>query len=174
MQGYRNSFRSRRIARSSAICRICRRRTSIRAHIERAMPSSRIPIDASRYRHRRHRAERFRHRAAQHSGGAGALVLMNPDEPHTGEAETPGGWCYRMFYLALEALEQLSGDRSQWFTDAVRHDPRAAQCLSAISATLCANRSAYAGRSLLEAVELLHPHIRTAREKAEARTASRW
>lgn len=81
-------------------------------------------------------AERFRYRGAQHLAAPGALVLMNPDELHTGEAETPGGWCYRMLYLAPEALEQLSGDRSQWFTDAVRHDPRAAQRLSAILAAL--------------------------------------
>ena len=51
-------------------------------------------------------AERFRYRGAQHLAAPGALVLMNPDELHTGEDETPGGWCYRMLYLAPEALEQ--------------------------------------------------------------------
>ncbi|MFU0757476.1 HTH-type transcriptional activator RhaS [Serratia marcescens] len=115
-------------------------------------------------------AERFRYRGAQHLAAPGALVLMNPDELHTGEAETPGGWCYRMLYLAPEALEQLSGDRSQWFTEAVRHDPRAAQRLSAILAMLWQTEDPLTlDGLLLEAVELLHPHICTGqREKAEA------
>ncbi|HGM6995540.1 AraC family transcriptional regulator [Serratia ureilytica] len=115
-------------------------------------------------------AERFRYRGAQHLAAPGALVLMNPDELHTGEAETPGGWCYRMLYLAPETLERLSGDRSQWFTDAVRHDPRAAQRLSAILAALWQTDDPLTlDGLLLEAVALLQPHIRTGRrEKAEA------
>lgn len=112
-------------------------------------------------------AERFRYRGAQHLAAPGALVLMNPDELHTGEAETPGGWCYRMLYLAPEALEQLSGDRSQWFTDAVRHDPRAAQRLSAILATLWQTDDPLTlDGLLLEAVELLYPHIRTGQRES--------
>ena len=42
-------------------------------------------------------AERFRYRGAQHLAAPGSLVLMNPDELHTGEAETAGGWnCCRV------------------------------------------------------------------------------
>lgn len=115
-------------------------------------------------------AERFRYRGAQHLAAPGSLVLMNPDELHTGEAETPGGWRYRMLYLAPEALEQLSGERGQWFTDAVREDPLAAQRLSAILAGLWRENDPLAiDGLLLEAVGLLRPHIRVAHaEKAEA------
>lgn len=56
----------------------------------------------------------------QHLATPGSLVLMNPDELYTGEAETAGGWNYRMLYLEPETLELLSGEQGVWFTDAVR------------------------------------------------------
>ncbi|MGE8634065.1 MAG: AraC family ligand binding domain-containing protein, partial [Achromobacter piechaudii] len=42
--------------------------------------------------------ERFRYRGADHLAPSGSVVLMNPDELHTGRAETEGGWRYRMVY----------------------------------------------------------------------------
>ena len=36
--------------------------------------------------------ERFRYRGADHLAPSGSVVLMNPDELHTGRAETEGGW----------------------------------------------------------------------------------
>lgn len=71
-------------------------------------------------------AERFRYRGSEHVAPAGSLVLMNPDELHTGRAASDGGWRYRMVYLAPELVEQISGERGWWFGDAVGHDaPRA-------------------------------------------------
>ena len=70
--------------------------------------------------------ERFRYRGADHLAPADTLVLMNPDELHTGRAETSAGWRYRMLYLDTAALEQLTGERGWWFADALDHDaPRA-------------------------------------------------
>jgi AraC-like DNA-binding protein len=71
-------------------------------------------------------AERFRYRGSEHLAPAGSLVLMNPDELHTGRAGHEGGWRYRMVYLDPEVVEHVTGERGWWFADAVRHDgPRA-------------------------------------------------
>ena len=42
-------------------------------------------------------AERFRYRGSQHIAAANSIVTMNPDELHTGEAETADGWRYRRY-----------------------------------------------------------------------------
>lgn len=68
-------------------------------------------------------AERFRYRGAEHLAPAGSLTLMNPDEIHTGRAETPGGWRYQMIYLEPDVVEQISGERNWSFHDVVRHHP---------------------------------------------------
>jgi len=71
-------------------------------------------------------AERFRYRGSEHLAPAGSLVLMNPDELHTGRAGDTGGWAYRMVYLDPALVEQVTGERGWWFGDAVGHDaPRA-------------------------------------------------
>jgi AraC-like DNA-binding protein len=70
--------------------------------------------------------ERFRYRGAEHLAPADSLVLMNPDELHTGRAETVGGWRYRMVYIDADVVERVTGERGWWFADAVGHDaPRA-------------------------------------------------
>ena len=43
--------------------------------------------------------------ARQHVAAAHSVVTMNPDELHTGEAETADGWRYRMIYLEPDRLE---------------------------------------------------------------------
>jgi len=109
-------------------------------------------------------AERFRYRGAQHLAAPGSLVLMNPDELHTGEAETAGGWNYRMLYLEPQALELLSGEQGFWFTDAVRQDPQAARQLSVTLAALWQARDPMTiDDLLLQVVAIFRPHARTAR-----------
>ena len=66
--------------------------------------------------------ERFRYRGSEHLAPPDTLVLMNPDELHTGRAETEQGWRYRMLYLDADVLTALSGDGGWWFADAVSHD----------------------------------------------------
>jgi hypothetical protein len=68
-------------------------------------------------------AERFRYRGSQHIAAANAIVTMNPDELHTGEAETADGWRYRMIYLEPDRLEAITGVRDWWFSEVVREDP---------------------------------------------------
>jgi len=66
--------------------------------------------------------ERFRYRGSEHLAPPDTLVLMNPDELHTGRAETEQGWRYRMMYIDADVLAALSDDKGWWFADAVAHD----------------------------------------------------
>ncbi|MBS0970405.1 AraC family transcriptional regulator [Chimaeribacter arupi] len=107
-------------------------------------------------------AERFRYRGVQHVAGPGSLVLMNPDELHTGQAETDEGWRYRMIYIDPATLATLSGEPGWWFShEAVRRDPRTAQQLAMTLAALWQSNDALAADGLmLSLVDLLRPHAR--------------
>lgn len=54
-------------------------------------------------------------------------MTMNPDEIHTGESATEGGWRYRMVYIEPDLLEEVTGLRHWWFNDVTRHDPLRSQ-----------------------------------------------
>ena len=43
-------------------------------------------------------AQRFRHRGSDHLAPVGSMVLINPDEVHTGSKAHEQGWWYRGFY----------------------------------------------------------------------------
>ncbi|AVJ27795.1 AraC family transcriptional regulator [Achromobacter spanius] len=76
--------------------------------------------------------ERFRYRGADHLAPSGSLVLMNPDELHTGRAETEGGWRYRMAYIDPDVAARVTGESGWWFGAAVGHDPAGAQRVTAL------------------------------------------
>lgn len=76
--------------------------------------------------------ERFRYRGADHLAPPGSLVLMNPDELHTGRAETEGGWRYRMAYIDPEVAARVTGEAGWWFGAAVGHDPAGALRVTAL------------------------------------------
>ena len=52
-------------------------------------------------------AQRYRYRGAEHLAGSGTLVLINPDELHTGHKGTKDGWLYRAFYPDSEQILSL-------------------------------------------------------------------
>lgn len=66
--------------------------------------------------------ERFRYQGADHLAPAGTLVLLNPDELHTGKAEVDAGWTYQMLYIEPETLRAMTGSEA-FFPDATVHDP---------------------------------------------------
>lgn len=66
--------------------------------------------------------ERFRYQGTEHVAPAGTLVLLNPDEPHTGQAEVDAGWTYQMLYIEPRTLQALRGGEA-YFPDAAVHDP---------------------------------------------------
>jgi AraC-like DNA-binding protein len=66
--------------------------------------------------------ERFRYQGSDHVAPAGTLVMLNPDEPHTGQAEVDAGWTYQMLYIEPETLRRLTGNEA-FFPEAATYDP---------------------------------------------------
>jgi AraC-like DNA-binding protein len=105
--------------------------------------------------------ERFRYRGADHLAPPDTLVLMNPDELHTGRAETAGGWRYRMAYIDASVVEQLTGERGWWFAEAVGHDaPRARRVGRLLRALWHAHAPLHFDGLLLGLIDELRPVAR--------------
>lgn len=93
--------------------------------------------------------ERFRYRGAEHLAPSGSVVLMNPDELHTGQAETETGWRYRMAYVDPDVVARVTGESDWWFDTAVGHDSACAQRVTALLDTLWQAREPLAFDSAL-------------------------
>jgi len=93
--------------------------------------------------------ERFRYLGAEHLAPPGTIVSMNPDELHTGRAETADGWSYRMIYVDPEVVENVTGERGWWFDDVVRHDRSSARRVTQLLERLWQAREPLAFDSLL-------------------------
>ncbi|WP_223546884.1 AraC family transcriptional regulator [Pseudomonas sp. A-B-19] len=52
-------------------------------------------------------AQRYRYRGVEHLAGSGTLVLINPDELHTGHKGSEDGWLYRAFYPDSTQISSL-------------------------------------------------------------------
>ncbi len=67
---------------------------------------------------------------------AGAVALLNPEVVHTGQAETPAGWAYRVLYPAADVVAGVAADLG-WrpgtpsFPETVVHDAHGARLLRA-------------------------------------------
>ncbi|MDN0075281.1 AraC family transcriptional regulator [Crenobacter sp. SG2303] len=96
--------------------------------------------------------ERFRYAGAEHLAPPGSVVLMNPDELHTGRAETEGGWRYRMVYLDPEVVARVSGEPGWWFGDAVQVDAASARRVTGLLDALWQAEEPLAFDSLLYAL----------------------
>ncbi|NDJ59154.1 AraC family transcriptional regulator [Enterobacteriaceae bacterium 4M9] len=96
-----------------------------------------------------HGAERFRYRGAQHTAGVGALITMNPDELHTGQALTEDGWRYRMIYLEPELLENLTGEPGRFFGDVVHDSPKLARHTLALIGQIASSQDTLEQHGLL-------------------------
>ena len=66
--------------------------------------------------------ERFRYRGSDYLAPADAVVMLNPGELHTGQAEVAAGWTYQMLYIEPATLRELTGSEA-FFPDAVVYDP---------------------------------------------------
>jgi AraC-like DNA-binding protein len=69
----------------------------------------------------------YRYRGARHLTSAGQIFLVNPGEPHTGEAATAHGYVYRTVYPRVPLMQQLArelGNRATlpFFKSAVIRD----------------------------------------------------
>ena len=69
----------------------------------------------------------FAYRGARHVTPAGQVFVVNPGEPHTGEAATGSGYIYRTVYPKPALVEQVAADVTvggalPFFTRPVIHD----------------------------------------------------
>ncbi|MDF7761520.1 AraC family transcriptional regulator [Kosakonia cowanii] len=113
-------------------------------------------------------AERFRYRGTQHVAPTNAVVTMNPDEIHTGEAAGEEGWRYRMVYLDPDLLEQVTGVRHWWFRDVTRLDAlRARQLCSHIYALWHTDDPLAQQGVLLDLIDTFRPLAQHAPQRRE-------
>jgi len=112
-------------------------------------------------------AEGFYYRGANHVAPAGSIVLINPDEVHTGHAADETGWSYRMLYPEADLLEQAAqeafGRRRSgvpYFPEAVVEDQYLTQLIRTLHATLERSDSALERQSrfLTTLIELIRRH----------------
>ena len=69
----------------------------------------------------------YSYRGARHLTPAGQIFLVNPGEPHTGEAATHGGYVYRTVYPRVALMRQVAAEVTirnalPFFTGAVIRD----------------------------------------------------
>ncbi len=107
--------------------------------------------------------ERIRCNGSDYLATPDSLVLMNPDALHTGQAETEGGWVYRMIYIEPDVLTSLTGESEWWFPDMIiEADKKRAQRLSSLLAALWQTNEPLAFDSLLYQIILeVQPHSKT-------------
>jgi AraC-like DNA-binding protein len=112
--------------------------------------------------------ERFRYRGSDHLAPPDSLVLMNPDELHTGRAETAGGWRYRMVYVDADVARAFTGGSAWTFDAAVAEDAPRARRIGHLLAALwrCTEPLAF-DSTLAEIFDALRAHARIGCEPAQ-------
>jgi len=112
------------------------------------------------------------------------LIVINPGEPHTGEAAVPQGFGYRALYPEAEVLQQIASEiKERWqdipfFAQPVIHDPALFAEIHSLHIALEQARSTleYESRYLHALAHLIQHHAdthpfakRVKREKAEVK-----
>jgi AraC-like DNA-binding protein len=75
----------------------------------------------------------FSYRGAKHATATTGIIILNPDEPHTGEAATPAGFTYKALYPSADlmqlALTESTGNKRglPFFRDPVIYDAQLAR-----------------------------------------------
>lgn len=104
---------------------------------------------------------RFRWRGGEHLAPHATLMLMNPDDIHTGQADTADAWGYRMVYLDAPLLRELTGEPAWHFDAAVAHDGACAAEVARLIADLWRSPDGLSFDShLLQLVQALRRHAR--------------
>lgn len=74
--------------------------------------------------------ERFRYRGSEYLAAPGSIILMNPDERHTGQAATAEGWRYQMIYIDTQTVENVIGKKNWGVKQVLSNHPQLADHLS--------------------------------------------
>jgi AraC-like DNA-binding protein len=80
--------------------------------------------------------EVIRYRGELHYAAPGSVVVLGPDEPHTGGPAGSGDFTYRVMYPSAQLLSEESG-RVPWFPEPVVVDPGLAAGMRRVHAALC-------------------------------------
>jgi AraC-like DNA-binding protein len=80
--------------------------------------------------------EVIRYRGGLYYAAPGSVVILGPDEPHTGGPAGSGDFTYRVMYPHAELLSEGSG-RAPWFPEPVVIDPGLAAGMRRVHAALC-------------------------------------
>jgi AraC-like DNA-binding protein len=117
--------------------------------------------------------ERFRYRGSDHLAPAQSVVLMNSDVLHTGRAETPQGWRYRMVYIEPHVVEEVTGETGWWFAEPVAHEAAVARRVNGLLALMWqADDPLARDGALMELLDAVRPLARGARPSHAARAGS--
>ncbi|MEM7343667.1 MAG: AraC family transcriptional regulator [Chloroflexota bacterium] len=96
----------------------------------------------------------FYYRGANHVAPAGSIIVINPDEVHTGYAAHETGWSYRTLYPTVELMQRTANDTTNdsglipLFPVPIIHDPLMAKNLRQLHITLETSPSALKRESL--------------------------
>jgi AraC-like DNA-binding protein len=90
---------------------------------------------------------------------AGAILVVNPEEPHDGEAGVEGGWAYRTFYPSVPLLTAVAGelgrDRAPLFPRGIIEDADLVRAMRAAHVGSTDEDAASAETSMLLALRRL-------------------
>ncbi|MGM9515325.1 AraC family ligand binding domain-containing protein [Roseateles sp. DB2] len=112
---------------------------------------------------------RFRWRGSEHLAPQASLMLMNPEDLHTGQSADADCWTYHMVYLDEALLPAYGGDHSWRFDAAVSGSPAQAQSVARCMVALWEAREPLAVDSLLlQLVELIRPQARVQGRRVQA------
>lgn len=99
-------------------------------------------------------AASYWYRGAQRVASAGQVFVINPEEPHTGGAATPGGYVYRVLYPRVEHVAQIAAEIGTpatvpFFKDSVLRDQQLSRVLSSFHKQLAGKASSARCEALL-------------------------
>lgn len=103
-------------------------------------------------------AEAFYYRGAMHYAPAGSVVVINPDEVHTGHAGHETGWTYRTLYPEAELVRQVVAEMSgrpghlPYFPEPVIYDASLAYLVRQLHHTLETSESAIERETMFRTV----------------------
>ncbi|GAA4245912.1 AraC family transcriptional regulator [Dactylosporangium darangshiense] len=106
--------------------------------------------------------EEFHYRGELRRAGVGSLAILEPGEPHDGQAARPDGWAYRVLYPSEGML--FDGRERAGFREPIVTDPRSVHLVRAAHEELTAGVDPLAAHSRLvwafEAVIQRHGDLR--------------
>jgi AraC-like DNA-binding protein len=95
----------------------------------------------------------FSYRGAKHATATRGIIILNPDEPHTGEAVTPEGFTYKALYPPAELMRFVASEIAgkpngvPFFSTPIIYDDMLARRLLALHHALITPNSALEGET---------------------------